>query len=154
MAEVMELGVPRCTDSQTMQELKRRIRWSLFMADYWQGAIKGSSLLCTAKELGKCEILHTKVGQGVVIDSSALLHTALFGKEDETVEAQSSLQSNFEVLQELALYRPSLELTVRRFTVFQRGCMQRAFSDLHQFDKRALAFLQEHHLTLDERFYL
>lgn len=119
-----------------------------------QFASSQSSLLKTARELGNCELLYPGVGHCTVISSSVLLHTLLFEEESETSVAQACLTSNFEVLKELRQYWPSLELTVRRLTVFQSACLQHAASHVYKFDRWMMKFLLEYHLPLDDKIYV
>ena len=72
-----------------------------------------SSLLRSARQFEGCEAFYATVGQMAMVSSAVLLHTLLFGDEDELSDARSSLSSNFETLIELKKYWPiSLGRTV------------------------------------------
>ncbi|KAH8883082.1 hypothetical protein GQ53DRAFT_787148 [Thozetella sp. PMI_491] len=110
-----------------------------------------STLLRTAKDLGNCEMLFPGVGHSAAVSSSVLLHTLLFGQEEELLEARKSLKSNFDILKDLRRYWPSIELTVRRLTVFQNVCLQHTTPKSYNFDDWMVKFLLEYHLPLDDR---
>ncbi|KAL0944510.1 uncharacterized protein CTRU02_202397 [Colletotrichum truncatum] len=112
-----------------------------------------SALIRVARDLGQCETLHPGVGHNAAISSSVLLHTLLFGSDGELAEARMGLQSNLETLENLSRYWPSLELTVRRLTVFQEACLQSTTPQPYRFDSWLVKFLLEYHLPLDEKAY-
>lgn len=66
-----------------------------------------SALLQAARETPKCEAVYTTVGQMAMVSSAVLLHTLLFGAENELDKARASLSSNFESLVELRKYWPT-----------------------------------------------
>ncbi|CAG9939866.1 unnamed protein product [Clonostachys rosea f. rosea IK726] len=114
-------------------------------------ALAHSDLLAFAREIGECDVLYAGVGHSTVISSSVLLHTAMFGESDEIIPAQKALQANFEVLQELSRYWPSLDLTIRRLSQFQLRCTEGDAIRAYDFDEWMVAFLLRYHLTLDEK---
>lgn len=116
-----------------------------------QYATAQSILLKTARERGDCLLLYPGVGHFAVISSSVLLHTVLFEKEDETIAAKGHLVSNFRALKELRKHWPSLELIVRRLTVFQAACLRHADSQIYKFDKWMVKFLFEYRQLIDDK---
>lgn len=108
-------------------------------------------MLRLAAEIGDCEVLYPGVGHSTVISSSVLLHVALLGQGDEIDTTQHCLRSNFEVLEKLSRYWPSLELTVRRLSKFQEICTEGDASDAYRLDKWMVAFLLSYHRTLDDK---
>ncbi|KAH8659055.1 hypothetical protein BGZ61DRAFT_499916 [Ilyonectria robusta] len=116
-----------------------------------QYATAQSILLSTARERGDCPLMYPGVGHSAVISSSVLLHTVMFGKEDETIAAKAHLVSNFQALKELRQYWPSLELIVRRLTVFQAACLRDADCHMYRFDKWMVRFLLEYHQLIDDK---
>ncbi len=63
-----------------------------------------SRLLSLARRRNFCEALYHTVGHMVVVSSSVLLYTLLFGEEAELDGAREALEANFEVLIELKQY--------------------------------------------------
>jgi hypothetical protein len=116
-------------------------------------AKRQSALYRVAKDLGDCEVLFPGAGHSAAISSSVLLHTLLFGHENELNDTRSSLQSNLEILSELRRYWPSIELIVRRLTVFQKACLLQARPQSYKFDNWMVKFLLEYHLPLDDRVF-
>jgi hypothetical protein len=114
-------------------------------------AVAQSILLKTARERGDCPLMYPGVGHSAVISSSVLLHIVLFGREIEAIAAKAYLASNFEALRELRQYWPSLELTVRRLTVFQAACLRHVDAQIYKFDKWMVKFLFEYHQLIDEK---
>lgn len=72
-----------------------------------------SDLLRTSHETPNCEAVYLIVAHMTVVSSSVLLHTLLFGEEDELSEARRRLYSNFEILLKLKKYWPGADLMVR-----------------------------------------
>lgn len=71
-----------------------------------------SALLKASRDREACEAVYATVGHMTLVSSSVLLHTLLFGKEDELLAARQNLTRNFEALIELKRLWPSLERTV------------------------------------------
>lgn len=66
-----------------------------------------SQLLGHARRRTSCEAVYHTVAHMAVVSSSVLLHTLLFGDEDELYEAREALKANFEALIELKQYWPT-----------------------------------------------
>lgn len=132
-------------------------------------ALRYNSLLRTARQLEGCEAVYPTVGQMAMVSSAVLLHTLMFGNEDELPDTRSSLRSNFEALIELKKYWPiSLGKTVSSNLAFKRAfaCaveIERLFSfqdmclasanlnTTHKIDKWMVRFLLEHSLLLYDK---
>lgn len=71
-----------------------------------------SDLLRTSHELEGCAAVYNIVGHMTVVSSSVLLHTLLFGDDNELPSARQRLNSNFELLIKLRDYWPSVRLMV------------------------------------------
>ncbi len=71
-----------------------------------------SDLLRTSHEYKDCAAVYNIVGHMTVVSSSVLLHTLLFGEDDELPSARRRLESNFELLVKLRNYWPSVRLMV------------------------------------------
>jgi hypothetical protein len=69
-------------------------------------------LISLSRSHGQAEALYNIVGHMTVVSSSVLLHTLLFGDNNELVPARRRLESNFEALVELRTFWPSVELMV------------------------------------------
>lgn len=78
-------------------------------------ATSSSKLIKLSRDIPGCKAVYAGVGHLAVISSSVLLHTLLFGPEEELVDTRARLNSNFEALIELQQYWPSLRLTVRQW---------------------------------------
>ena len=124
-------------------------------------------------EHGQAEALYNIVGHMTVVSSSVLLHTLLFGHDDELPMARQRLESNFKALVRLREFWPSVDLMVslaqssantwtylatsvdlpqmNRLTTFQNACLRTAQLDTHRFDKWMVKFLLQHALALDEK---
>lgn len=74
-------------------------------------------LLRTSKSHPQAEALYNIVGHMTVVSSSVLLHTLLFGREDELPMARERLESNFRALVRLKEFWPSVEQMVRLIKV-------------------------------------
>jgi Fungal specific transcription factor domain len=68
-----------------------------------------SSLIRLSREKPNCEAVYATVGHMTVVSSSVMLHTLIFGNENELLVARENLSSNFAALVELKKYWPSLE---------------------------------------------
>lgn len=71
-----------------------------------------SALLKMSRDKGDCEAVYATVGHMTIVSSSVLLHTLLFGDENELPAARENLSFNFKALVELKRCWPSLERAV------------------------------------------
>jgi hypothetical protein len=56
------------------------------------------------------------VGYMKVASSAVLLHTLIFGQQDDTADIRAKLESNYETIYELQRYWPSIQNSVSRET--------------------------------------
>ncbi|KAK2812625.1 hypothetical protein FQN50_001271 [Emmonsiellopsis sp. PD_5] len=71
-----------------------------------------SALLKSARSMENCDAVYLTVGHMAIVSSSVLVHTLLFGGEDEVPDARNSLNANFEALLELEQLWPALKFMV------------------------------------------
>lgn len=72
-----------------------------------------SSLLHISRQINGCEPLYPIVAHMATVSSSVLLHTLLFGGQEQLPKARRDLNMNFEGLLELRKYWPATETMVR-----------------------------------------
>lgn len=72
-------------------------------------ASKYSDFLYRSQGLSGCEAVYPTVAHMTVVCSSVLLHTLLFGDEDELPAIRQRLEHNFEMLMKLKRYWPCLD---------------------------------------------
>lgn len=116
-----------------------------------QHASAYSDLLKTSYELGECEGMHTIVGHMTVVSSSVLLHTLLFGDEEQLPSAKGRLESNFNILIRLKTWWPSVAQMTDRLFLFQRVCLRSVDNHTHKIDHWMVKFLLEHALLLEDK---
>lgn len=116
-----------------------------------QHASAYSDLLKTSYELGECEGMHNIVGHMTVVSSSVLLHTLLFGAEEELDSAKRQLESNFNVLVRLKAWWPSVTQMTDRLFLFQRICLRTVDNHTHKIDHWMVKFLLEHAILLEDK---
>lgn len=73
-------------------------------------ARKFSDLLRTSHEIPGCEAIYLIAAHLAVVSSAALLHTLLFGNQDEIINARNRLHSNLEIQLKLKVYWPVIDL--------------------------------------------
>lgn len=78
-----------------------------------QHASSFSSLLQLSRQMQGCEANYPTIGHMTAVSSSVLLHTMLFGDQQELPTARRELSANFEALVELQQYWPATEAMVR-----------------------------------------
>ncbi|RFU24063.1 hypothetical protein B7463_g12275, partial [Scytalidium lignicola] len=108
-------------------------------------------LLQSSKIYRQAEALYNIVGHMTVVSSSVLLHTLLFGHENELQIARQRLESNFQALVRLREFWPSVNQMMNRLITFQNACLRTALLETHRFDKWMVKFLLQHALALDEK---
>ncbi|KAH8820309.1 hypothetical protein F5884DRAFT_849574 [Xylogone sp. PMI_703] len=108
-------------------------------------------LLRSSKVYTQAEALYNIVGHMTVVSSSVLLHTLLFGHEDELLMARERLEANFQALVRLKEFWPSVDQMMNRLITFQNACLRTAQLETHRFDKWMVKFLLQHALALDEK---
>lgn len=73
-----------------------------------------SGLIQKSRQLRGCEAVYPLVGHMTTVSSSVLIHTLLFGAENELEAARKNLNANFESLLELKQYWPATVAWVRQ----------------------------------------
>ncbi|KAH7203131.1 fungal-specific transcription factor domain-containing protein [Fusarium redolens] len=109
-----------------------------------------SHLVQLSRQVPNCELVFGGVGYMTVVSSAVLLHTLIFGQQDDTADIRAKLESNFEAIFELQRYWPSIQNSIRRLQLFQKTCTGPGAMQTYKFDKWMVRFLVEHHLPLDE----
>lgn len=71
-----------------------------------------SKLLRESRATGRGEAMYPTVAHMAVVSSSFLLHTLLFGDDEELRDARDALNSNFEAIMELESYWPNCAFIV------------------------------------------
>ncbi|EED15214.1 C6 transcription factor, putative [Talaromyces stipitatus ATCC 10500] len=109
-------------------------------------------LLYTAKATPDCEVLYTMVGHILVISSTVQLYILLFGIDDEEIRiARTRLERNFEILQCLRTFWPTLDVCFSRLRAFHKACrvsMETSF----RLDQWMLRFLSEFAQPVGDRY--
>ncbi|CEL01204.1 hypothetical protein ASPCAL00792 [Aspergillus calidoustus] len=85
------------------------------------------------------------------VSSSVLLHTLLFGTEDELAQSRRCLHAKFEALLELEQYWPGVRSMINRLISFQNTCLLFAHEHMHRLDRWMTRFLFEYALSFDEK---
>ncbi|RFU26107.1 hypothetical protein B7463_g10228, partial [Scytalidium lignicola] len=93
----------RCTPTATASNFAERCKYH---------ASSYSKLLEFARQQEGFKAVYPTVGHMAIVSSSVLLHTLLFGDEDELLGARNSLNANFKALVELEQYWPALKSMV------------------------------------------
>lgn len=77
-----------------------------------------SDILKLSHETEECEALYFIVAHMAVVSSAALLHTLLFGRQEELPQTRSRLCNNFTILLKLKEYWPAVDMVVSLFVRF------------------------------------
>lgn len=141
-------------------------------------ALSYSTWLARGRQQPGCEAVYPTVGHMAIVSSSVLLHTLLFGEENELPPSRHCLEANFEALLELEKYWPIVKTMVNdpfprevgfafsdlrdyladilpkinRLMEFQNNCL--LLSDhhhTHRLDRWMLRFLFEYALPLEQK---
>lgn len=75
-------------------------------------ALNYSTWLARGRQQPGCEAVYPTVGHMAIVSSSVLLHTLLFGEENEIQQSRRCLEANFEALLELGEYWPIVKIMV------------------------------------------
>jgi hypothetical protein len=109
-------------------------------------------ILYAANSTPGCEVAYTMVGHILVIASTVQVHILLFGDdEDEIRIARSRLERNFEILQQLREYWPTLEVSFTRFRAFHKACRM-SMETSFRLDQWMLRFLSEFAHPMDDKY--
>ena len=101
--------------------------------------------------IGECEVMYTIVGHMAVVSSSVLIHTLLFGNEEQLPGARRQLESNFEIFMRLKSWWPNVGQMTERLFLFQRACLRNVDAHTHKIDGWMVKFLLEHAITLSDK---
>jgi hypothetical protein len=88
---------------------------AIYVARCKYHAASFSDMLRLSHETENCEAFYLIVAHMTVVSSSALLHTLLFGSQDELLDTRKRLCFNFELLLKLKQYWPGVDLMVSSF---------------------------------------
>ncbi|KAL2444461.1 hypothetical protein ABEF95_016850 [Exophiala dermatitidis] len=142
-------------DRQRLDRDKQRtsttLRSSVFASRCKEHASAYSDLLKLADEMDDCRAVYNIVAHMTVVSSSVLLHTLLFGDEQELLPARLRLESNFKILTKLKCIWPSVEGMMARLFTFQNACFWAVDSHTHKIDQWMVKFLLEHALPLPNK---
>jgi hypothetical protein len=70
-------------------------------------AARYSGLVRLARQRGDCDAVYPTVGHMAVVSSAVLLHTLLFGDEEDLAAARDAMNANFEAIVELSQFWPN-----------------------------------------------
>lgn len=88
------------------------MRGRQFAARCKHHALSYSIWLARGRRQSGCEAVYPTVGHMAIVSSSVLLHTLLFGEEEEIAQSHDCLKANFEALLELKEYWPNVNTMV------------------------------------------
>lgn len=75
-----------------------------------------SELVKLSRQVPNCAMVFGGVGYMTVASSAVLLHTLIFGQQDDTADIRAKLESNYETIYALQKYWPSIQNSVSRET--------------------------------------
>ncbi|KAE8419584.1 hypothetical protein BDV36DRAFT_134783 [Aspergillus pseudocaelatus] len=107
-----------------------------------------SDLLRSSSEAKGCEVVYFIVAHMTVTSSSVLLHTLLFGQEDELSDTRRRLYYNFQILLRLKAYWRGVGMMIERLFTFQKACML-SMDRIYTMDKWIVKFLLQHALPIE-----
>lgn len=109
-------------------------------------------LLYTANANPNCEVLYSMVGHILVVSSTVQLYILLFGVDDDEIKiARTRLERNFEILQHLRTFWPTLDLSFIRLRAFHQACRV-SMNTSFRLDQWMLRFLSEFAQPVDDKF--
>ncbi|KAE8414548.1 hypothetical protein BDV36DRAFT_311748 [Aspergillus pseudocaelatus] len=115
-------------------------------------ALSYSTWLARGRGQSGCEAMYPTVGHMAIVSSSVLLHTLLFGEENEISQSHHCLKANFEALLELKEYWPNVSTMIDRLMEFQNNCLLLSHrQETHRLDRWMVRFLLEYALPLDDK---
>ncbi|KAF7622601.1 hypothetical protein F9C07_2286862 [Aspergillus flavus] len=128
------------------------IRGRQFAARCKHHALSYSTWLARGRRQSGCEAVYPTVGHMAIVSSSVLLHTLLFGEEEEIAQSHDCLKANFEALLELKEYWPNVNTMIDRLMEFQNNCLLLSHHhQTHRLDRWMVRFLLEYALPLDDK---
>lgn len=98
-----------------------------------------------------CDVQYNMVGHILVIASTVQIHTLLFSEsEDQISAARSRLERNFEILSQLRILWPTLDVSFTRLRAFHKACRD-SMDESFRLDLWMLRFLSEFAVPVEER---
>jgi hypothetical protein len=98
-----------------------------------------------------CDVQYTMVGHILVIASTVQIHTLLFSdNEDQIAACRNRLERNFEILSQLRIYWPTLDISFTRLRAFHKAC-RNSMSESFRLDQWMLRFLSEFAEPVDDK---
>ncbi|KAJ5390995.1 uncharacterized protein N7496_002063 [Penicillium cataractarum] len=97
------------------------IRSRQFAARCKHHALSYSTWLARGRQQSGCEAVYPTVGHMAIVSSSVLLHTLLFGEENELSQSRQCLEANFEALLELEEFWPIVKIMVNFLLLSRNG---------------------------------
>ncbi|KAJ5613447.1 hypothetical protein N7510_006641 [Penicillium lagena] len=163
-------------DTRNMLSMRAR----QFAARCKHHALSYSSWLARGRRQPGCEAVYPTVGHMAIVSSSVILHTLLFGEENELPRSRHCLEANFEALLELEEYWPIVKPMVNflpfpreiewpsfvrlrslsadnlpkinRLMHFQNNCLLLShYNQTHRLDRWMVRFLFEYALPLETK---
>ncbi|UKZ74776.1 hypothetical protein TrVFT333_002446 [Trichoderma virens FT-333] len=117
-----------------------------------QHATQLCDLIQLASQTPGAELLNSFVGHVLTIASTIQLHVLLFSEDDgETRNARRLLERNFELLMNLKMYWPCVDLSFSRFNAFHQACLRSQDDSQFRMDRWMLKFMLEFAAPLAER---
>ncbi|KAK6811579.1 hypothetical protein RU639_012758 [Aspergillus parasiticus] len=129
-------------------QMTRILNQKLFATRCKYHAAAFSDLLRSSNETKGCEAVYFIVAHMTVTSSSALLHTLLFGQEDELFNTKKRLYYNFQILLRLKSYWSGVGMMIERLFTFQKACML-SMDRIYTMDKWIVKFLLQHALPIE-----
>ena len=100
-------------------------------------------IIYSARDIPGCEVQYTMVGHILVIASTVQIHTLLFSdNEDQISAARKRLEKNFEILSQLRIYWPTLDISFTRLRAFHQACRD-SMDESFRLDQWMLRFLYQ-----------
>ncbi|GIJ81572.1 hypothetical protein Asppvi_000071 [Aspergillus pseudoviridinutans] len=135
-------------DTRSTQTVRAR----QFAARCKHHALSYSTWLARGRKQPGCEAVYPTVGHMAIVSSSVLLHTLLFGGENELPQSRHCLEANFEALLELGEYWPIVKTMINRLMEFQNNCLLLSHHHhTHRLDRWMVRFLFEYALPLEDK---
>lgn len=100
-------------------------------------------IVYAAHDIPGCEVQYTMVGHILVVASTVQIHTLLFSDSEEQISAaRRRLERNFEILSQLRVYWPTLDISFTRLRAFHQACRE-SMDEPFRLDQWMLRFLYE-----------
>lgn len=98
-----------------------------------------------------CDVQYTMVGHILVIASTIQIHTLLFSASAPAIAAaKERLERNFQILSQLRVYWPTLDVSFTRLRAFHKACRD-SMDESFRLDLWMLRFLSEFAVPVDDK---